>query len=120
VLPRSLTGGRHYVPSLTGPEPFRRRLGVPDGPAALDQRAALDRIGHQRRGAPGSLLHFVERISTSTCVSGGRLDAALAGAAPAGSSYPESLGLARRLKLGRAAHRGGAVDLDLLSVAEIT
>ncbi|SIO58793.1 Uncharacterized conserved protein, DUF1501 family [Singulisphaera sp. GP187] len=96
---RSLSGGRRYVPTLTGPEPFRRRLGDLDGADALDQRAALDRIGHQHRGTPGSLLQFVERMSTSTCLSGGRLDAVLDAAAPVGSSYPESLGLARRLRL---------------------
>jgi hypothetical protein len=97
--PRALSGGRRYVPSLTSPEPFRRRPGGADGSDAREQRAALDRISRQRRGAPGSLPQFVERMSTSTCLSRGRLDAALNGAVPVGSFYPESLGLARRLKL---------------------
>jgi uncharacterized protein (DUF1501 family) len=97
--PRALAGSRRYVPALTSAEPLRRRLGASHGPDALAERAALDQIGRQQRGAPGSLLQFVERVSSAVCLSTARLEAALDGPAPGRSAYPESLGLARRLKL---------------------
>jgi uncharacterized protein (DUF1501 family) len=98
VLPAALTGCQRHVPSLSSLEQFRRRLGVPEPAGPTAQRAALDRIGGQPRGEPGSLLDFVQRNTVITYASSARLEGILNGrAAPTG--YPDSYGLANRLKL---------------------
>jgi uncharacterized protein (DUF1501 family) len=98
LLPQALYGSQRQVPSLDNLEQFRRRLGLPEGPDAQQQRAALDQIGSQEQGEPGSLLQFVERSTLITYTSSARLEGVLNGqAGPTG--YPEFYGLARRLKL---------------------
>jgi uncharacterized protein (DUF1501 family) len=98
TLPAALTGGQRHVPSLNSLEQFRRRLGVPDTAGPSAQRAALDRVGGQPRGEPGSLLEFVQRNTVITYASSARLEGILNGrAAPTG--YPEVYGLAQRLRL---------------------
>jgi uncharacterized protein (DUF1501 family) len=96
LLPQALVGSQRHVPSLTSLEQFRRRLGVPEGAAAREQRAALDALASEERGKPGSLLQFVERSATLTYTSSARLETVVAGS---GSGYPEFYGLARRLRL---------------------
>jgi uncharacterized protein (DUF1501 family) len=96
LLPQALVGGQRHIPSLTSLEQFRRRLGVPEGAGAKEQRAALDELAGQERGRPGSLLQFVERSATLTYTSSARLESVVTGAA---AGYPEGYGLARRLKL---------------------
>jgi uncharacterized protein (DUF1501 family) len=97
LLPQALAGGGRHVPSLTSLEQFRRRLGVPEGAGASEQRTALDSVAARERGEPGSLLQFVERSAALTYASSARLEsvAARGSAAP----YPEGYGLARRLRL---------------------
>ncbi len=68
-LPRALEGGKHVIPSLARLEQFRRRLGVPDGANPTAQAEAIDRLGRQTHGEPGSLLQFVERCSLITYAS---------------------------------------------------
>lgn len=97
-LARALVGGKHTIPSLDRLEQFRRRIGVPEGTDADRQRAALDRLGRQERGEPGSLLQFVERSTLITYASSARLEGLQKEAAGA-SGYPDYYGLARRLKL---------------------
>jgi uncharacterized protein (DUF1501 family) len=97
-LPQALTGGEHHVPSLISLEQFRRRLSVPASAGLAEQRDALDRIAGRRRGAPGSLLEFVERTATLTYASSARLEEMMQGKVATGG-YPESYSLARRLKL---------------------
>jgi uncharacterized protein (DUF1501 family) len=98
LLPQALAGGQRHVPSLASLEQFRRRLGLPETAGAAEQRAALDSLGRQERGASGSLLQFVERSTLITYTSSARLESVLHGrAAPAG--YPDFYGLAQRLKL---------------------
>jgi uncharacterized protein (DUF1501 family) len=98
LLPQALHGSQRHVPSLASLEQFRRRLGIPESAGAAEQRTALDRLGAQQRGAPGSLLQFVERSSLITYTSSARLEGVLRGR-QAGGTYPEFFGLARRLKL---------------------
>jgi uncharacterized protein (DUF1501 family) len=98
LLPQSLYGGQRHVPSLDNLEQFRRRLGLPDGPEARSQRAALDDIAGRPRGQPGSLLQFVERSALITYTSSARLEGVLRDGG-VGGNYPEFFGLARRLKL---------------------
>ncbi len=96
LLPQALVGSQRHVPSLTSLAQFRRRLGVPDGAGAREQRAALDALASEERGKPGSLLQFVERSATLTYTSSARLEAVAAGGA---TGYPEFYGLAQRLRL---------------------
>jgi uncharacterized protein (DUF1501 family) len=96
LLPQALVGSQRHVPSLTSLEQFRRRLGVPEGAGAKEQRATLDSLAADERGKPGSLLQFVERSATLTYTSSARLETVVAGSAP---GYPEFYGLARRLRL---------------------
>jgi uncharacterized protein (DUF1501 family) len=98
-LPRSLSGGRHVIPSLDRLEQFRRRLGVPGeaGPAA--QVAALDQIARQDSGAPDSLLQFVERCSVITYASSARLEQVQQKETSGAPTYPDFYSLARRLRL---------------------
>jgi uncharacterized protein (DUF1501 family) len=97
ALPQALYGSRRHVPSLADLEQFRRRLGIADLRLAGQQRAALDDVTGRERGAPGSLLQFVQRTAATTYATSARLDAVV-GARYAGANYPES-GLARRLGL---------------------
>jgi uncharacterized protein (DUF1501 family) len=96
LLPQALAGSQRHVPSLTRLEQFRRRVGVPESAGAKEQRAALDELASQERGRPGSLLQFVERSAVLTYTSSARLERVAAGSA---AGYPESYGLARRLRL---------------------
>jgi uncharacterized protein (DUF1501 family) len=98
LLPQALYGGQRHVPSLEALEQFRRRLGIPDGPEARSQRAALDEIGARQQGEPDSLLQFVERSSLITYTSSARLESVLR-ERRGQSGYPEFYGLARRLRL---------------------
>jgi uncharacterized protein (DUF1501 family) len=98
-LPGALAGGRQVVPSVARLEQFRRRLGLPPGPEGADQVDALDRLARQDRGEPGSLLQFVERCSLVTYASSARLERVQQEGSSAPASYPEYLGLARRLRL---------------------
>jgi uncharacterized protein (DUF1501 family) len=95
-LPQALTGSQRHVPSIGSLEQFRRRLGLPEGAGAGEQRAALDALAAEERGKPGSLLQFVERSATLTYTSSARLETV---AATGSSGYPEGYGLARRLRL---------------------
>jgi uncharacterized protein (DUF1501 family) len=97
LLPQALVGSERHVPSLSSLEQFRRRLGVPEAAGAKEQRAALDQVGGQERGKPGSLLQFVERSTVLTYASSARLEGLAAGGAAA--PYPDFYGLARRLRL---------------------
>jgi uncharacterized protein (DUF1501 family) len=98
LLPQALGGGSRHVPSLASLEQFRRRLSVPEGAQAAEQREALDRVAIRRRTEPGSLLSFVEQTSAITYASSSRLEEVMRGqtAAP---GYPEFSELAQRLKL---------------------
>jgi uncharacterized protein (DUF1501 family) len=98
LLPQALAGGERYVPSVASLEQFRRRLNVPESAGAAEQRAALDQIGGEGRGAAGSLLQFVERSTLLTYASSARLESVV-GKGGAATGYPESYGLAQRLKL---------------------
>jgi hypothetical protein len=98
-LPQALAGGRQVIPSIARLEQFRRRLGVPEkaGPAA--QVEALERLARQDRGAPGSLLQFVERCALITYASSARLEYLSQVNTSSASGYLEYYGLARRLRL---------------------
>jgi uncharacterized protein (DUF1501 family) len=98
LLPQALAGGERHVPSLDSLEAFRRRLGVPESAGAKEQRSALDEIAGRPRGAPGSLLQFVQRSQVLTYASSARLEGVLKGKAES-AGYPEFYGLARRLSL---------------------
>jgi uncharacterized protein (DUF1501 family) len=98
LLPQALHGSQRHVPSLASLEQFRRRLGIPEGDGAREQRAALDQLGARQRGADGSLLQFVERSNLITYTSSARLEAASRQGQGA-TGYPEFYGLARRLRL---------------------
>jgi len=96
-LPLALSGRELHVPSLTRVEQVRRRLGLPDGPAAKNQRAALDQVSAEPRGAPGSHLQFIQRSALVTYASSARLEEILRAGHDA-ASYPPT-GLGRRLAL---------------------
>jgi uncharacterized protein (DUF1501 family) len=98
LLPQALHGSQRHVPSLASLEQFRRRLGIPDGAGAAEQRAALDRVGGRQQGAAGSLLQFVERSATITYTSSARLEEVMRRGGAA-TGYPEFFGLARRMRL---------------------
>ncbi len=98
LLPQALHGSQRHVPSLAGLEQFRRRLGIPEQAGAAEQRAALDQVGGRQRGAPDSLLQFVERSSLITYTSSARLEGVMRQGGAA-TGYPEFYGLARRLRL---------------------
>jgi uncharacterized protein (DUF1501 family) len=95
-LAQALAGGRRPIPSVAGLEQFRRRLGMPDGPAAQEQRRALDQIARQEMGSDGSLLQFVQSTQTLTYASSARLEDVVRAGGQATSRYPD-YGLARRL-----------------------
>jgi uncharacterized protein (DUF1501 family) len=94
---QALTGGRRQIPSIASLEQFRRRLGMPDGPAAREQRAALDQLASQETGKDGALLQFVQRTHTVTYASSARLEDVVRAGGQSTSRYPD-YGLARRLK----------------------
>ena len=98
LLPQALEGGERHVPSVASLEQFRRRLNVPAAAGPEEQRAALDEIGGEGRGATGSLLQFVERSTLLTYSSSARLESVMVKGGVA-TSYPESYSLAQRLKL---------------------
>jgi uncharacterized protein (DUF1501 family) len=98
-LPQALAGGRQVIPSIARLEQFRRRLGVPEGAEPAAQVEALDRLAHQDRGAPGSLLQFVERCALITYASSERLEHLPQDKTSLSSGYLEYYGLARRLRL---------------------
>jgi uncharacterized protein (DUF1501 family) len=96
LLPQALVGSQRHVPSLNSLEQFRRRLGIPEGAGAREQRAALDGVASEERGKPGSLLQFVERSAVLTYTSSARLESV---ATTGATGYPEFYGLAQRLRL---------------------
>jgi uncharacterized protein (DUF1501 family) len=98
LLPQALAGSQRHVPSLASLEQFRRRLGLPEGDGAREQRVALDQVGSPERGEPGSLLQFIERSNLITYASSARLEGVLKGQAAA-TGYSDFYGLAQRLKL---------------------
>jgi uncharacterized protein (DUF1501 family) len=98
-LPGSLAGGRQVIPSLARLEQFRRRLGVPETADPAAQVEALDHLARQDRGAPGSLLQFVERSSLITYASSARLERVHQAKTSSASTYPDFYGLAQRLRL---------------------
>jgi uncharacterized protein (DUF1501 family) len=99
LLPQALAGSQRHVPSLASLEQFRRRLGMSEDAGASEQRAALDQLSSQEKGAPGSLLQFVERSTLITYASSARLEAVLAGRASNSAGYPDFFPLAQRLRL---------------------
>jgi uncharacterized protein (DUF1501 family) len=98
-LPLSLAGGQQVIPSLARLEQFRRRLGVPETADPAGQVEALDRLARQDRGAPGSLLQFVERSAVITYASSARLERVHQDKTSSESSYPEFYAFAQRLRL---------------------
>jgi uncharacterized protein (DUF1501 family) len=98
LLPQAVAGGERHVPSVGSLEHFRRRLNVPASAGIAEQRTALDQIGGESRGGPGSLLQFVERSTLLTYASSARLESVM-GKGGGATGYPESHGLAQRLKL---------------------
>jgi uncharacterized protein (DUF1501 family) len=98
LLPQALAGGERHIPSVANLEQFRRRLNVPDSAGPAEQRTALDQIGGEGRGTAGSLLQFVERSTLLTYASSARLESVMAKGGGA-TGYPDSYGLAQRLKL---------------------
>src|SRR5262249_2948641 len=97
-LPQALAGRELQVPSLTCLEQVRRRLGLPDGPAAREHRGALDQISGVPMGPPGSHLQFVQRSALVTYASSARLEEVLRAGPTSLRSYPD-FGLAKRLSL---------------------
>jgi uncharacterized protein (DUF1501 family) len=98
TLPQALRGGQQYVPSLATVEQFRRRLGVPEDGGADEQREVLDRIAGQGGSGENPLLQFVARSTMVTYASSARLEKVLHDD-DEGARYPDSYGLARRLRL---------------------
>jgi len=98
LLPQALHGGQRHVPSLANLEQFRRRLGIPEGGGAAEQRTALDQVGNRQGGTDDSLLQFVERSTLITYASSARLEEVMRQGGGA-TGYPEFYGLARRLRL---------------------
>ena len=97
AVSQALAGGRRPIPSVASFEQFRRRLGMPEGPAAAEQRAALDQLARQDLATEGSLLQFVQRSQSMTYASSARLEEVARTGAQSTSRYPD-YGLARRLK----------------------
>jgi uncharacterized protein (DUF1501 family) len=69
---------------------------VPEAAGADEQRAALDRIAGQSESGENPLLQFVARSTVVTYASSARLEQVLRDDA---AKYPDSYGLARRLRL---------------------
>jgi uncharacterized protein (DUF1501 family) len=98
ALPQALRGGRQPVSSLAHVEQFRRRLGVTEPGAAVEQRTALDRIAARAEGKENPLLQFVARSTLASYASSVRLEEVLHQDEPT-ARYPDSYGLAQRLRL---------------------
>ena len=96
-LPRALAGRDLTVPSLIGPDQLRRRLGLKSGPAAAEQRAALDRVSCRVAAGEDPYLQFIGRSNLVTYTSSARLEEVLRQNSAA-TGYPD-YGLARRLSL---------------------
>jgi uncharacterized protein (DUF1501 family) len=96
-LSQALAGGRRQIPSIASLDQFRCRLGMPDGPAACEQRAALDQLPRQETANDGSLLQFVQRTHTITYASSARLEDVVQTRGQSTDRYPD-YGLARRLR----------------------
>lgn len=97
-LPQALTDREVYVPSLINLEQVRRRLGIPEGHAAQEQRAALDYVTRHAETEPAGHLDFLQRTSLMTFASSARLEEVLRQRAGSQAKYP-GFGLARRLQL---------------------
>lgn len=95
AVPAALLGSQQQVPSMADLEQFRRRLGMAEGPAAAEQRAALDVLADPLGGDPDSLLQFVQRSTLVTYASSARL----AGILVANPERQAPFGLAQRLLL---------------------
>ncbi len=96
-LPQALAGRDLTVPSLIGCDQVRRRLGLRSGPAATEQRAALDRVSCRPAAGEDPYLQFIRRSNLVTYTSSARLEEVLRQETTAGG-FPE-YGLARRLAL---------------------
>jgi uncharacterized protein (DUF1501 family) len=102
ALPQALRGGRQPVPSLARVEQFRRRLGVQEPGRAIEERAALDRIAARAEGQAKAnpLLQFVARSTLVSYASSARVEQVLhQDEDEPAARYPDSYGLARRLRL---------------------
>jgi uncharacterized protein (DUF1501 family) len=99
LVPKALAGGRQVVPSFARLDQFRRPVGLPAEAGGADQAEALARLSRQTRGAPGSLLQFVERCTLVTHASSERLGQLMDNKASTKVVYPEYLRLAKRLEL---------------------
>jgi uncharacterized protein (DUF1501 family) len=95
--PQALAGRDLTVPSLVGSDQVRRRLGLNSGPAAAEQRAALDRVSFAPVAGEDPYLQFIRRSNLITYTSSDRLEEVLRKTTTA-AGYPE-YGLARRLAL---------------------
>jgi uncharacterized protein (DUF1501 family) len=97
-LPQSLTDRAVRVPSLVSLDEVRRRLGIPDGNDAREQRSALDCLTSRPRGEPAGHLDFIQRTSLISFASSARLEEVLRQGGSSRAVYPE-FGLAERLRL---------------------
>jgi len=97
LIPQALAGGRRQTPSVARLDQFRRRLGMPDGPAAREQRGALDQLVRQETSPEGSLLQFVQRAQAITYASSARVEDVVRTSGQSTSRYP-AYGLAHRLQ----------------------
>jgi uncharacterized protein (DUF1501 family) len=98
LLPQALAGKEYQVPTIISLEQARRRLGLPDGPEARQQRRALDRISSLDRGAPDSHLQFVQRHALITYTNSARIEEILRTSSRTAGDYPEH-GLGQRFRL---------------------
>jgi uncharacterized protein (DUF1501 family) len=97
-LPQALAGREADVPCLPDREQIRRRLGVPEGRGAKEQRAALDAVSGEARDGASSQLQFMRRSALATFARGARLEEVLRAGPAAAGNYPD-FGLAERLRL---------------------
>jgi uncharacterized protein (DUF1501 family) len=98
LLPQALAGKEYQVPTIISLEQARRRVGLPDGAEAHEQRKSLDRISGLDRGAPSSHLQFVQRHALITYTNSARIEEILRTSSRAGGEYREH-GLGQRFKL---------------------
>jgi uncharacterized protein (DUF1501 family) len=99
-LPQAFQDRDMHVPSLVDLEQLRLRLGVPDGPAAWSQRAALESLHQGRAGESAASGHveFLRRTGLMTFASSARLEEVLRRGRGPRRAYPE-YALAKRLRL---------------------
>jgi Protein of unknown function (DUF1501) len=90
-----LSGLRDGVLDL---EQVRRRLGIPEGRGAREQRAALDAVIRRAPEDRTGPLEFIQRTSLAAFASSARLEDVLRQGGGARAAYPE-FGLAQRLRL---------------------